>query len=118
MLALIIGVGVSRGLFPALAVHVSQKHVVETYNLATGEAGVPGDLYRYGTFGNGGADFNALAQLKVQAIGVVTVVAWSAIATIIIISICKVVTGLRVSEETEIMGLDEAEHGENAYNFD
>ena len=68
--------------------------------------------------GNGGADFNALAQLKVQAIGVVTVVAWSAIATIIIISICKVVTGLRVSEETEIMGLDEAEHGENAYNFD
>jgi Amt family ammonium transporter len=68
--------------------------------------------------GNGGVDFNALAQLKVQAIGVVTVVAWSAIATIIIITICKLVTGLRVSEETETIGLDEAEHGENAYNFD
>ena len=68
--------------------------------------------------GNQGVDFDSLAQLKIQAIGVVTVVAWSAIATIIIIAICKAVTGLRVSEEAEILGLDEAEHGENAYNLD
>ena len=63
LLALVIGLGVSRGLFPALAVHVSQKHVVETYNLATtSDDGVPGELYRYGTFGNGGADFNFYTQ--------------------------------------------------------
>lgn len=68
--------------------------------------------------GNGGVDFNALAQLKVQAISVGAVVAWSAIATIIIIAICKLVTGLRVSEECETIGLDESEHGENAYNID
>ncbi|MFL2848388.1 MAG: ammonium transporter [Coraliomargaritaceae bacterium] len=68
--------------------------------------------------GNGGGDFDALAQLKVQAIGVGAVVAWSAIATIIIIAICKLVTGLRVSEECETIGLDESEHGENAYNID
>ena len=68
--------------------------------------------------GNAGADFNALAQLKVQAIGVVAVVVWSGIATLIIIAICKALTGLRVSEEEETIGLDESEHGENAYNLD
>ena len=41
-----------------------------------------------------------------------------AIATIIIIAICKAVTSLRVREDAEILGLDEAEHGENAYNLD
>ena len=68
--------------------------------------------------GNASADFNALAQLKVQAIGVVAVVVWSGIATLIIIAICKALTGLRVSEEEETIGLDESEHGENAYNLD
>lgn len=68
--------------------------------------------------GNAGADYVALDQLKVQLIGVITVVAWSGIATIIIITICKAVTGLRVSEDVEIEGLDEGEHGEKAYNLD
>ena len=68
--------------------------------------------------GSAGTDYVALDQLKVQFIGVVTVVAWSGIATIIIINICKAVTGLRVSDDVELEGLDEGEHGENAYNFD
>ena len=59
-----------------------------------------------------------LSQLTTQLTGVVAVVAWSAIATILIIAVCKAVTGLRVSEEVEEAGLDESEHGENAYNLD
>ena len=68
--------------------------------------------------GNAGADFSMLSQLTTQLTGVVAVVAWSAIATILIIAVCKAVTGLRVSEEVEEVGLDESEHGENAYNLD
>lgn len=68
--------------------------------------------------GNAGADFSMLSQLTTQLTGVVAVVAWSAIATILIIAVCKAVTGLRVSEEVEEAGLDEGEHGENAYNLD
>lgn len=68
--------------------------------------------------GNAGADFSMLSQLTTQLTGVVAVVAWSAIATILIIAVCKAVTGLRVSEEVEEAGLDESEHGENAYNLD
>jgi Amt family ammonium transporter len=68
--------------------------------------------------GNEGADFSMIKQLTTQLTGVVAVVAWSAIATILIIAVCKAVTGLRVSEEVEEAGLDESEHGENAYNLD
>ncbi len=68
--------------------------------------------------GNAGADFSMLSQLTTQLTGVVAVVAWSSIATILIIAVCKAVTGLRVSEEVEEAGLDEGEHGENAYNLD
>ena len=68
--------------------------------------------------GNADADFSMLSQLTTQLTGVVAVVAWSAIATILIIAVCKAVTGLRVSEEVEEVGLDESEHGENAYNLD
>ena len=68
--------------------------------------------------GNGGADFDMIGQLTTQLTGVAAVVAWSAIATILIIAVCKAVTGLRVSDEVEEAGLDESEHGENAYNLD
>jgi Amt family ammonium transporter len=45
-------------------------------------------------------------------------VVWSAVATIIIVTLIKKTVGLRVSEEVEAEGLDSAEHGETAYNFD
>ncbi|HQP20570.1 MAG TPA: ammonia channel protein, partial [Phenylobacterium sp.] len=38
--------------------------------------------------------------------------AWTAIATLVILVICKFTTGLRVSEEAEVEGLDIALHGE------
>lgn len=58
------------------------------------------------------------AQLSTQAFAVLAVVLWSAIATYVIILVCRVVTGLRVSAENETTGLDQGEHGETAYHFE
>ena len=54
--------------------------------------------------------------LSTQLVGTAAVVAWSAIASFIILLILKVTLGLRVTEEQEFEGLDVSLHGENAYN--
>jgi Amt family ammonium transporter len=54
-------------------------------------------------------------QLQVQFIGVVATVAYTAIATFIILKVVDAITGLRVSSETETAGLDIEEHGEQGY---
>jgi Amt family ammonium transporter len=58
---------------------------------------------------------NALGKdhsLLTQAQGVVATIAWTAVATFVILMICKFTTGLRVDEEGEVEGLDMALHGE------
>jgi len=52
------------------------------------------------------------ASLVKQLIGVSVTIAWTAVATLVILYICKFTTGLRVSEEGEVEGLDLALHGE------
>jgi len=54
--------------------------------------------------------------LSTQLIGTAAVVAWSAIASFVILLVLKVTLGLRVTEEQEFEGLDISLHGENAYN--
>lgn len=49
--------------------------------------------------------------LGVQVLGVVSIAAWVAITMLITFSIIKKTTGLRVSKEEEIAGLDITEHG-------
>ena len=56
-------------------------------------------------------------QLVTQLIAVVVTMVYSAVATLIIFGIVKVVTGIRVHEEHEITGLDESQHGEKAYSL-
>ncbi len=56
-------------------------------------------------------------QLGVQALSVAVVVAWSALATAAIVAVCRVVTGVRVSEEQETIGLDLSAHGERGYEL-
>jgi Amt family ammonium transporter len=51
------------------------------------------------------------AQLGVQALGVVTIMAWTAITITIVFGVVNKFHGLRVSEEDEIIGLDYTEHG-------
>ena len=65
-----------------------------------------------------GETYSSMEQLIVQLKSVGITVVWSAVATIIIVTLIKKTVGLRVSEEVEAEGLDSAEHGETAYNFD
>ncbi|MEI3219254.1 MAG: ammonium transporter [Lachnoclostridium sp.] len=50
-------------------------------------------------------------QLGLQAIGVVAVLAWTAVTITITFLAIKSTVGLRVTEEEEIVGLDATEHG-------
>ncbi|MNI90944.1 Ammonium transporter NrgA [compost metagenome] len=54
-------------------------------------------------------------QLGVQVLGVVGSFAFVAILSFIFLYIIKLVIGLRVTEEEELMGLDISEHGTYGY---
>jgi Amt family ammonium transporter len=42
---------------------------------------------------------------------------WSAVATLVIVFVTARLTGLRVSKEDEIQGLDFSSHGETGYHI-
>ncbi len=50
-------------------------------------------------------------QLGIQLLGVITVLAWTAVTMIIVFKLIDMTIGLRVTEEEEIEGLDAKEHG-------
>ena len=54
-------------------------------------------------------------QAATQAIGVLAVVAWSAIATLAICFVVQKTVGLRARDEHIEEGLDLSAHGERAY---
>ncbi|HFD88046.1 MAG TPA: ammonium transporter, partial [Gammaproteobacteria bacterium] len=56
-------------------------------------------------------------QLKVQVIGIVAVLVYTAVVTWILLKIVDVMVGLRVSIEEETEGLDIASHEERAYDI-
>jgi ammonium transporter, Amt family len=56
-----------------------------------------------------------MAQLGVQAIGVVAAATWCAVVSYGILKLLDATVGLRVGSEQESEGLDLAEHGERAY---
>jgi len=66
--------------------------------------------------GPGGDDFAMGAQVVTQIVAVLTSVVWAAVGTLIAIYAAKALTGLRVSPDVEVEGLDIGEHGERAYN--
>ena len=55
-----------------------------------------------------GAGHSVITQAK----GVAVTIGWTAIATLVILMVCQFTTGLRVSEEGEVEGLDLSQHGE------
>ena len=75
---------------------------------ATGTLGSPAK----GLFYGGGLD-----QLGKQAIGVVSVGAYSFVMAYILGKLIEKTMGFRVPEEVEIAGIDLAEHAESAYDF-
>ena len=66
----------------------------------------PGNDTFVGLFYGGGS-----ALLEKQLLGILTVCGWTAVTITIAFFIIKVIFGLRVSEEEEIVGLDSTEHG-------
>jgi Amt family ammonium transporter len=66
--------------------------------------------------GPGPEDFEMGAQLVTQIFAVLATIVISAVGTAVAIYIAKALTGLRVSHEVEVEGLDIGEHGERAYN--
>ncbi len=55
------------------------------------------------------------ASVLNQLIGLVAVAAWSALGTFAILMVCRFTTGLRVTKEEEIEGLDYTQHGETIH---
>jgi Amt family ammonium transporter len=72
-----------------------------------------------GIFGGQGINLdNSVDQFIIQAKGCLAVIVLSIVATYIIVKITSVLTGgIRVSEEEETKGLDQASHGENGYSI-
>ena len=65
-----------------------------------------------------GEIYSSIEQLVVQLKSLGITIVWSAGATALIVVIIKKTVGLRVSDDTEAVGLDSSEHGETAYNLD
>ena len=57
-----------------------------------------------------------VGQLGVQALGIAACLGFTAIAMFIVFKLIDVTIGLRVSEETELLGLDGVEHGLESYS--
>lgn len=72
-------------------------------------------VYDYVT--NATGDYDMIAQVGVQALGVIITIVWSGLVAFGSYKIVDAVVGLRVSEESEREGLDIQEHGETAYNL-
>ena len=65
-----------------------------------------------GLFYGGGLD-----QLWRQAVGIGAVLVYSLVCTTVIAYALKYTIGLRVDQETEMVGIDESQHAESAYDF-
>jgi len=71
------------------------------------------------TEGAKGLFFGNPKQLWIQIISMLATAAYSAIGTIIVVFITKIITnGIRVDEVEEVEGLDQAIHGERAFEID
>ena len=73
-----------------------------------------------GGLGNNGdysGTYSMSHQLLAQCIGVAITIVWSGVGSAILLKIVDAFVGLRVSEEDEIIGLDQTDHGEAGYNY-
>ncbi len=75
-----------------------------------------GIVYSPALGGPGGDDFVMATQVWIQFKSVLVSIAWAGVGTAIAIFLARLITGLRVSPDVELEGLDIGEHGERAYN--
>ena len=64
-----------------------------------------------------GAAYGNFAQLGIQAVAVLAVVAYAAVMTFGILKLIDLFVGLRVPESEEVLGLDASQHREAAYTI-
>ncbi len=68
-----------------------------------------------GGFGFGDGNDSIAAQLGVQLLGAGITIVWSLVVSVVLLLVLKTTVGLRVSEDTEDLGLDLSEHDELGY---
>ena len=90
-----------NGIWGTLAVGLFATNSAPAYSLADSTGAELTGLFYGGGF----------KLLGIQALGVLSTAAWTAVTMTIAFLIIKAVFGLRVSEEEEIVGLDSTEHG-------
>ncbi|MFM4678861.1 ammonium transporter [Aeromonas media] len=61
--------------------------------------------------------YSILTQVKIQIIGVLVTVAWTALVSAVAYKLVDLLIGLRVKEDAEREGLDVTSHGEKAYSL-
>ena len=64
-----------------------------------------------------GLDMSIAAHFGVQLTGIVATALWSAVLTVIFLTIARALVGIRVSPEEETEGLDITSHGERGYDL-
>jgi Amt family ammonium transporter len=67
--------------------------------------------------GVGVPDYEMVSQVWKQIVAVGIAIAWSAIGTLVILFVLRVIVGLRPATDSEREGLDLVDHGERAYNY-
>ncbi len=90
-----------NGMWGTLAVGLFATSAAPGYSIADKNGNVLVGLFYGGGF----------KLLGLQALGVVSILGWAAVAITVTFLIIKKTTGFRVSAEDEIRGLDQAEHG-------
>ena len=96
-----VAVHMMNGIWGTIAVGLFATDTVPGYGIADANGNT-----LVGLFYGGGVKL-----LGLQALGVLTVGAWAAVTITITFLAIKAIFGLRVSEEEELTGLDETEHG-------
>ncbi|MEE8717031.1 MAG: ammonium transporter [Coriobacteriales bacterium] len=86
-----------NGIWGGIAVGLlANPNIIDAYGVSCGA----------GLFYGGG-----FAQLGVQLLGIICILAWTAVCAVILFGIIKATIGLRVSADEEVEGLDISEHG-------
>jgi Amt family ammonium transporter len=56
-------------------------------------------------------------QFVIQLTGLIATLIWSVLLSLILIKLVQILVGLRISAETEQVGIDAKVHGERGYNM-
>ncbi|HLE24376.1 MAG TPA: ammonium transporter [Thermodesulfobacteriota bacterium] len=120
-------IGIGAGVFCSIACNVKPKLGYDDSLDVVGVHGIGGTWGALATglfaskainaAGNDGLFFGNPGQLWIQFVAVAVTWIFAFIGTLIILSILKVIMGLRVSEEEEQMGLDLSQHEEKSYTL-